>query len=212
MLVQGVHFLRVVAHGVGGPLAEELLVLVQRPRLLAEAVEAVLLLHPAVVGHPVVGVQHEGIARQVLVEQGVFLVVEPEGDGVLVHLQAEPAGVEHQGFLPLGDAGLNGLEAGALLLKQGVQPVGPGGGGQHVGLLRQLLVEGGADADDLVGDKIELDVGAVGVQQAGALQALQAGDGGTDFHGVSLLSNQYEMDFSARPPAQELRASGRFME
>ena len=120
MLVEGVHLLRVVAHGVGGPLPEELLVLVQRPRLLAEAVEAVLLLHPAVVGHPVVGVQHKGIARQVLVEQGVFVVVEPEGDGVPVHLQAELAGVEHQRLVPFREVGPDGLEAGALLLKQGV--------------------------------------------------------------------------------------------
>ena len=183
VLIEGVHLLRIVAHGVGGPLAEELLVLVERPRLLAEAVEAVVLLHPAVVGHPAVGVQGEGVARQVLIEQRALLVVEPEGDRVLVHFKAELASVEHQGLVPLGELGLDGLEAGTLLLEQGVQPVLPGGGGQHVGLLRQLLVEGGADADDLVGDKVELDVGAVGVQQEGALQALQPGDGGTDLHG-----------------------------
>ena len=62
VLVERVHLLRVVAHGVGSTLTQEGLVLVEQSCLLAKAVEAVLLLHARAGDDAVVAVQNERAA------------------------------------------------------------------------------------------------------------------------------------------------------
>ena len=181
MLIQGIHLLGVVAHGVGGPLPEELLILVQQSGLLAEAIEAVLLVHPAVVHHPVVAVQHKGVARQILIEQSALRVIEPEGQGILLHLQPDGGSGKGQGLIVLSD--LRHHRSHVLPLREEeIQPVLPGHSGQHIGLLGKLLVEGGPDPDDLVGDKADLHIRLVGVDEVHTVCRLIAGKYGTNFH------------------------------
>ena len=179
VLVQGVHLLGVIAHGVGGPLPQEGLVLVQQAGLFAEAVETVVLCHRAVVGHPAVGIQGVGGAGQIAVEEIAVLVVELEAEGRTGHFQPDGRRLEGVALPCLGDLGLDRVQTGPLLGEQAVQTVLPGGGGQDIGFFIQLPVKGHPDPDDLVGDKTDLDVCAVGVEQEGAVQAL---------HGLNFLA------------------------
>ena len=183
VLVEGVHLLGVVAHGVGGALPQKALVLVQQAGLFAKAVEAVLLGHGAVVGHPAVGVQDIGRAGQVAVQERPLLVVELEAEGVALGHQADGRRLKGDGRVGDGDVGGHRLHPGALGGKQAVQAVLPGGGGQNIGFLGQLAVKGDPDPDDLVGDKADLDVRAVGVEQERPVQAL---------HGLDLFAKVHE--------------------
>ena len=50
------------------------------------------------------------------------------------------------------------------------------------------MVEAGADTDDLIGHKADLDVGIISVQQEGAVFVLHTGKTRTDFHNRYLIS------------------------
>ena len=183
VLIKGVHLLGVVAHGVGGALAQELFVLVQHAGLFAKAVKAVLLVHGAVVGHAAVGVQDVGGAGQVAVQQRPVFVVQFEAQGAALGHQADGGRLEGDGLVGDGDFRRHRLDAGALGAEQAVQTVLPGGGGEDVGFFGQLAVKGDPDPDDLVGDKADLDVRAVGVEQERPVQAL---------HGLDFLAKIHE--------------------
>ena len=182
VLVEGIHLLGIVAHGIGGTLPLEGLVLIQQAALFAKAVEAVVLLHPAVSHHAVVGVLDEGVAGQGAVQLGAIGSQQLEVDGVLVHHQRHLAGGKGEGAVILGDLCGKGLHTGALTLEQLVHPILPCGGHQDVGLLCQLMVEACADADDLVGHKADLDICVISMQQESAVLALHAGKTGADLH------------------------------
>ena len=192
VLVEGIHLLGVVAHGVGGALPLEGLVLIQQAGLFAKAVEAVVLLHPAVSHHAVVGVLDEGVAGQGAVQLGAIGSQQLEVDGVLVHHQRHLAGGKGEGAVVLGELGGKGLHTGALTLEQRVHPILPCGGHQNVGFLCQLMVKACADADDLIGHKADLDISVISMQQESAVLALHAGKTGADLH--SFYSSQLIFD------------------
>ena len=114
VLVEGIHLLGIVAHGDGGALPLEGLVLIQQAGLFTKAVEAVVLLHPAVSHHAVVGVLDEGVAGQGAVQLGAIGSQQLEVDGVLVHHQRHLAGGKGEGAVVLGDLCGKGLHTGAL--------------------------------------------------------------------------------------------------
>ena len=182
VLVESIHLLGIVAHRVGSTLTLERLVLVQLAGLLAKAVEAVVLFHPAVSHNAVVGVLDEGVAGQGAVQLRAVSGQQLEIDGVLLDHQSHLAGGKSDGLVVLGDLSRKRLHAGALALEQVVHTVFPGGGHQDVGFLGQLVVKAGADTDDLVGHEADLDIRVVGVQQESAVLALHAGKTGADFH------------------------------
>ena len=139
-------------------------------------------------GHTAVGVQGVGAAGQVAVQQDAVLVVQLEAEGVPLGHQADGGRLKGDGLVGDGDGGGCRRHAGALAGKQAVQAVLPGGGGQHVGLFGQLAVKGDPDADDLVGDKADLDVGAVGVEEERPVQAL---------HRLNLFAKVHEVLLSS---------------
>ena len=182
VLIKGIHLLGIVAHGIGGALPLEGLVLIQQAGLFAKAVEAVVLLHPAVSHHAVVGVLDEGVAGQGAVQLGAIGSQQLEVDGVLVHHQRHLAGGKGEGAVILGELGGKGLHTGALTLEQLIHPILPCGGHQDVGLLCQLVVKACADADDLIGHKADLDICVISMQLESAVFALHAGKTGADLH------------------------------
>ena len=200
VLVEGIHLLGVVAHGVGGALPLEGLVLIQQAGLFAKAVEAVVLLHPAVSHHAVVGVLDEGVAGQGAVQLGAIGSQQLEVDGVLVHHQRHLAGGKGEGAVVLGELGGKGLHTGALTLEQLVHPILPCGGHQNVGFLCQLMVKACADADDLIGHKADLDISVISMQQESAVFALHAGKTGADLH--SFYSSRWILIKNAPIPPQ----------
>ena len=197
VLIEGIHLLGIVAHGIGGALPLEGLVLIQQAALFAKAVEAVVLLHPAVSHHAVVGVLDEGVAGQGAVQLGAIGSQQLEVDGVLVHHQRHLAGGKGEGAVILGDLCGKGLHTGALTLEQLVHPILPCGGHQDVGLLCQLVVKACADADDLIGHKADLDISVISMQQESAVLALHAGKTGADLH--SFYSSQLIFDKKMPP-------------
>ena len=182
VLIEGIHLLGIVAHGVGGALPLEGLVLIQQAGLFAKAVEAVVLLHPAISHHAVVGVLDEGVAGQGAVQLGAIGSQQLEVDGVLVHHQRHLAGSKGEGAVVLGELCGERLHTGALTLEQLVHPILPCGGHQNIGLLCQLVVKACADADDLIGHKADLDISVISMQQESAVLALHAGKTGADLH------------------------------
>ena len=117
VLVKGIHLLGIVAHGIGGALPLEGLVLIQQAALFAKAVEAVVLLYPAVSHHAVVGVLDEGVAGQGAVQLRAVRSQQPEVDGVFVHHQRHLAGGKGEGTVVLDDLGGKRFHTGALTLE-----------------------------------------------------------------------------------------------
>ena len=200
VLIKGIHLLGIVAHGIGGALPLEGLVLIQQAGLFAKAVEAVVLLHPAVSHHAVVGVLDEGVAGQGAVQLRAIGSQQLEVDGVFIHHQRHLAGGKGEGAVVLDDLGGKRLHTGALTLEQFVHPILPCGGHQDIGLLCQLVVKACADADDFIGHKADLDICVISMQQESAVFALHAGKTGADLH--NFCSSRYILIKNAPIPPQ----------
>ena len=183
VLVERVHLLRVVAHGVGGALAQEGLVLVEQARLLAKAVEAVLLLHARAGDDAVVAVQNERAAGDRPVQLHALGVEKRQAQRILFQHQLHRSRGKRDRAVGLLHRRHDGRHTRALAFKQRVKAILPRGRHQDVAFLRQLLVKGSADADDFVGHEDNLQVGVVRMHQIEAVLRLHTGKSGADFHG-----------------------------
>ena len=185
MLIERVHFGCVIAHGVRGALTQEFLVFIEVPALFSEAVEAVLLFHAAVVIHAFIGVKDKGAAGDGAVELRPFGVIKPDAERVAIQLQPEGCRAENQFFLRLLNRRNKRSDAGPLPFKQRIQTVLPGCRCQDIGFLRKLFIERRAQADDLIGNKVQFEIRVVRVDQPGILQRLKAGNFRADFHDMT---------------------------
>ena len=168
VFVQRVRPGRVVAHGVGRAFAQEHFVFVQSAGFLAESVEAVVLVHPAVRGHAAVAVQCERHAGKRAVQHGLVGRAKREAERGFFHRQDQAFRAEHNGGVVLRHLGDDRIDAAALVPEQRVHPVRPCGRGQHVRFLGHAAVKAGAQTHDLVRHEHDLDVRAVGVDKKDA--------------------------------------------
>ena len=182
MLVERVHELGVVAHGVGGPLAQKGLVLIQRTALFPESVEAVFLFHTAVGGNALIAVEGEGASGKGGVKLRALCVVQADTDGIPIQLQTQRGAFKDDGFFPFRDLRLHGGYPVAQSLKERVETVFPSGCHKDIGFLRELLVKGSAHTHDFLRDKNNLEIGAIGMDECRSGESFQTGDFSANIH------------------------------
>ena len=163
MFVKGIRLLRVIAHGIRGPLPQKGLIFVKDACLFTETVKAVLFLHTGVMVHPVIGIQRTEGTGKVTVKQASFPVIKGKADGVFCEHQPDLSRFKSNLLLILHSFRNHRLHPGAFPCKQAVQPVLPGSRHQHIGLFRKRPVKRYAYPHDLVGNKDHLDIRTVGV-------------------------------------------------
>lgn len=166
VLVHGIAELRVVADGVLGGHAQPAALLVQVAGLLAEAVEVILLpVHAGEVAQAAHLILFKGPLGQVPVDAGSLAVKQREGQGALLHDQLNGGRAEGQGLFAFLAGHIQGGDPLAFPLKEGVQPVGPGGGHQGIGLLGENPVKADTDADHVVRQEYQHHIGGIAVDQ-----------------------------------------------
>ena len=182
MLVERVHELGVIAHGVGGPLAQKRLVFIQCAGLFAESVEAVFLFHAAVGGNALIGIEGKGASGKRGVKLRALRVVQADTDGVPVQFQTQRGTFKDDRFLPFRDLRLHGVYPCALALKEGIETVFPCSRHEDIGFFREFFIEGSAHTHDFIRDKHNLEIGAVGMDECRPGETVQAGDFSANIH------------------------------
>ena len=185
VFVECVALFRIVAPGVCGALADEFLVLVERPVLLAEAVEAVILLHAAVVDDAVVRIAQERVAGQCAVELFAVLIVKTQTERGAVNHQCQRVGLQNDLFFRLAHDSLLRRDTLPIALEQRIEPVRPGGGHQHIGgVVHFVSGEGDAQADDPVRHEEDAQIRVVQMRSITALKGLDRNEFSADIHQV----------------------------
>ena len=182
VLVERVHEFRVIAHGVGGALAQKSLVLVEGSGLFAEAVEAVLLFHAAVGGNALIGVERKGTSGKGGVKLRALCVVQADTDGIPIQFQTQRGAFKKDGFLPFRDLWFHGLYPHALTLKERVETVFPRGRHEDIGFLCELPIKGDPHPHDFIRDKYNLEIGAIGMDECRSGESVQTGDFSANIH------------------------------
>ena len=156
-------------------LAKKLAVLVQVSALLAESVKTVILFHTAVVRHTPVGIEREGIPGKRTVKLCAAGIHKADAERILLDLKAKGYRGKDVCCIRLLNGRHNGYKPGAFLREERIQPVFPGSCGEHIGFLRKYAVKRYAQAKNLIGQKNELEIRTVGMQQESIFQRFHPG-------------------------------------
>ena len=183
MLVQGVRFPGVIAHGIAGCHVQILLRLVDFAGLFAEAIEAILFFDLARVDAAVVAVLPVGKIRDIRMDQRAVPIIDQNPERAFLHHNLQPAAPDHSpGFL-IGQLGRCGGDSFAAVLHQLIRPGLPGSHHQTVGCLVPVPVKTCPDAQNVIGQKPDADLHRVGRNGKAASKAAYLPCCAAYFHG-----------------------------
>ena len=162
MLIQGIRFHGIVAHGISGSHVQELLRLVDVAAFFPEAVEMVIRLNAAGMQAAAVTVLPVGEIGNILVEQIPLPVIDRQEKRLLMHDHLQLPALDYGLCVALCKLGGGALHAAALTRHEGIRPGSPGRHHQAVAGLVKIPVETGPDAQNVVCQKIQAQRNSIG--------------------------------------------------
>ena len=190
VLVHGVAGLRIVADGVLRAHAQTPELLIQMPRLFAEAVEMVFLaVHTGVVAEPAEMIFLESPLRQITVEAIAFFVIKSESKGLPDKNELQRCSLKTEHIPTFGAIDIQSPDPLPLPRKKGIKTVRPGCGDKGIGCLIEPAIEVHADADYVIREKDDQHVRRVGMQQPAVVRF---------FIGLQFVYQHYGTPFACR--------------